>query len=156
MLALTDRPIAVLVNDIGAVNVDAALVRTRTTDTIELTDGCVCCEMTEGIGVAFNALRQRPTPPDHVVIELSGAANPGRVAPWGNSPGFRLDGVVVTVDALAAAGIDAEPVEGPRFREQLAWADLAVLTKADLVDACLLYTSPSPRDQRGSRMPSSA
>ena len=27
---------------------------------------------------------------------------------------------------------------------------------AQLVDDCLLYTSPSPRDQRGSRMPSSA
>ena len=43
LLGRTDRPIAVLVNDVGEVNVDAALISRRSSDTIELTDGCVCC-----------------------------------------------------------------------------------------------------------------
>ena len=42
LLRRTDRPIAVLVNDVGEINIDAALLQRRSADTIELTDGCVC------------------------------------------------------------------------------------------------------------------
>ena len=42
------------------------------------------------------------------------------------------------------------------FDDFLRLADQHVANGADLLDVCLLYTSPSPRDQRGSRMPSSA
>ena len=51
LLASADRRYAVLVNDIGAVNVDAALVARRDGDTIELTDGCVCCSLVDGFAL---------------------------------------------------------------------------------------------------------
>lgn len=135
VLAATDRPIAVLVNDVGAVNVDASLVRRRHGDTIELTDGCVCCSLAGGLAAAFDGLRSRPEPPDHVILELSGVADPARVAPWADSDGFRLDGVVVLVDSEQFLDRLDDPATGPSVETQIAAADLFVLSKLDLADA---------------------
>ena len=134
ILAETDRPIAVIVNDVGAINIDAKLIRKRSGDTIELTDGCVCCSSIDGFGVAFDQIRERPEPPEHVIVELSGVAEPANVVPWGQSAGFLLDGVivVVAVDQL----LDAEMPEWIRTHldRQVREADLLVLTKTDLAD----------------------
>lgn len=135
VLARTDRPIAVFVNDVGEVNLDARLIRRRHGDTIELTDGCVCCSLSDGFGAAFDQLRTRVEPPDHVLVELSGVADPARVRPWGRSAGFVLDGVVTVVDAVRAASLAADPLVGAAVRAQLAAADLVVLTKLDLASA---------------------
>jgi len=135
VLAKTDRPIAVLVNDVGAVNIDAALVRRSHGDTIELTDGCVCCSLAGGLAAAFDGLRSRPDAPDHVILELSGVADPARVAPWADSDGFRLDGVVVLVDAEQFPDRLDDPATGPAVRQQVAAADLFVLSKLDLASS---------------------
>lgn len=134
LLSVTDRPIAVVVNDVGAINIDASLIRRRHGDTIELTNGCVCCSSIDELGAAFDLIRARPTAPDHVIVELSGVAELGRMLPWGQSAGFVLDGLVVIVAA-------DQLLEGvlPRWVEdhlltQIAAADLIVLTKTDLVD----------------------
>lgn len=135
VLAETDRPIAVIVNDVGAINIDAKLIRKRSGDTIELTDGCVCCSSIEGFGAAFDQIRERPEPPEHVIVELSGVAEAGNVLPWGSSAGFLLDGVVIVaaVDQL----VEASMPEWIRTHvdRQVGEADLIVLTKADLADA---------------------
>ncbi|MCX6522606.1 MAG: GTP-binding protein [Actinobacteria bacterium] len=135
VLRHADRPIAVIVNDVGSINIDAALVRRRHGDTIELTDGCVCCSSIDGLGAAFDQIRARPTPPDHVIVELSGVAEPERMLPWGRSAGFVLDGLVVVV-----AADQLEPGRLPEWvhvhlDSQIRAADLLVLTKTDLVDA---------------------
>ena len=132
LLARTDRPIAVLVNDVGAVNIDASLIARTHGDTVELTDGCICCSLAGGLAEAFSTLRDRPSPPDHVVIELSGVADPRRVVPWASSPGFRLDGVVVIVDTTAFLDREADPSTGPHLRAQLEAADIVMLSKLDL------------------------
>jgi G3E family GTPase len=134
VLRHADRPIAVIVNDVGSIDVDAALVRRRHGDTIELTDGCVCCSSIDGLGAAFDQIRARPTPPDHVIVELSGVAEPERMLPWGRSAGFVLDGLVVVV-----AADQLEPGRLPEWvhihlDSQIRAADLLVLTKTDLVD----------------------
>ncbi len=134
LLARTSRPIAVLVNDVGTVNVDAALVRRRSGDTIEFTDGCVCCGLSEGLGAALDSIRQRPEPPAHVVLELSGVAEPARVVPWSRSAGFRLDGVVVLADAEQLPEQLATEVVASSVKAQLAAADLIITTKLDLVN----------------------
>lgn len=134
VLAHADRPIAVIVNDVGAVNIDARLVRRRHGDTIELTNGCVCCTSIDEIGAAFDLLRARATPPDHVVVELSGVAEPQNMLWWGRSAGFQLDGLVVVVAAdQLAPGALADWVQG-HIRTHVAAADLLVLTKTDAVD----------------------
>ena len=132
VLPRTEQPIAVLVNDVGSVNVDASLIRRTHGDTIELTDGCVCCSLAGGLAEAFDGLRARPVPPDHVILEMSGVADPARVAPWAGSDGFRLDGIVVLADTDQLDERLADPATGPAVRSQLAAADLFVLTKLDL------------------------
>jgi len=135
LLAVTDRPIAVLVNDVGEINIDASLIARRHGDTVELTDGCVCCSLIDGFGAAFDQLRARDTPPDHVVVELSGVADPDRMTPWGNSAGFVLDGVVVVVAADQLLATDQPTGVTEAITSQIAKADLIVLTKTDLVGA---------------------
>jgi G3E family GTPase len=135
LLAYADRPIAVIVNDVGSVNVDAALIRTHHGDTIELTDGCVCCSAINGIGAAFDQIRARLEPPDHVVIELSGVAESQRMLPWGDSAGFMLDGVVIVVAAeQLIAGVWPEWLQS-HIESEVISADLVVLTKTDLISA---------------------
>ena len=133
LLAYADRPIAVIVNDVGTINIDASLIRKRHGDTIELTNGCICCSSIDEVGAAFDQLRLRPEPPDHVVVELSGIAEPQRMLPWGHSAGFRLDGVVVVVAADQLID-DAMPAWiRHHITAQIAIADLLILTKTDLV-----------------------
>ncbi|MCP5025540.1 MAG: hypothetical protein GY929_04570 [Actinomycetia bacterium] len=145
LLARTDVPIAVLVNDVGAVNVDARLVARRHGDTVELTDGCVCCSLSRGLADAFDTLRARPQPPEHVIVELSGLADPHRVTPWAESLGFRLDGVVVLADADQVLDQLTADFVGDHVRRQIEAADLVVLTKTDLV-------SPDRVDEVRARM----
>lgn len=136
LLATTDRPIAVMVNDVGEVNIDVRLIKRRHGDTIELTDGCVCCSLSEGFGAAFDQIRSREEPPDHIVVELSGVAEPSRVLPWSKSAGFKLDGVVTIVDAEQfLERVDGDVVTGHTMVAQLEAADLVILTKLDLIDA---------------------
>ena len=134
VLATTDRPVAVFVNDVGSVNVDARLIRRLSGDTLELTDGCVCCSLSDGFGAAFDQLRAREVPPDHLVIELSGVADPTRVLPWGRSAGFRLDGVVTMIDAVHHLERVDDPIIGHTLDAQVAAADLLVITKTQMVE----------------------
>ena len=126
------RRLAVLVNDIGSVNVDAALIADHDGRTMSLSNGCVCCSIADDLGPALEEIRSLPEPPDHVVMELSGVAEPARVAPWGDTAGFRLDGVVVAVDADQYVDLAARADIGDSVRAQVAAADLLLLTKTDL------------------------
>ena len=134
VLAVADRPIAVVVNDAGVINVDAALIRGCDGDAIELTDGCVCCESIDDMGGALDTIRARPEPPDHLVSELSGVAEPVNVLPWARSAGFLLDGVVIVV-AVDQLVDDLPDWVRVHVEAQIAAADLLVLSKTDLATA---------------------
>ena len=133
LLLATDRPIAVLVNDVGAINVDAALIRRRHGDTVELTNGCICCSSIDEAGQAFDRIRSRAVPPDHVIVELSGVAEPQRMMPWAQSAGFVLDGLVVVVAADQLADGALPEWIAAHLVAQVKAADLLLLTKTDLV-----------------------
>jgi G3E family GTPase len=147
ILAATDRPIAVIVNDVGTINVDAALIKRRSGDVLELTDGCVCCSSIDGFGAAFDQIRSRELPPEHVIVELSGVAEPANVIPWGSSAGFLLDGVVV----VAAVDQMVDPTMPDWVRthldRQIGEADLIVLTKTDLADASSIAAAQARLDE---------
>ena len=134
LLRRTDRPIAVLVNDVGEVNIDATLLKRRSGDTIELTDGCVCCSIKDSLSATLAELRARSTPPDHVIIELSGVADPTQVLPWANSDGFRLDGLITLADATGVLERLADERTEPLILRQLEPADVVVVSKSNLVD----------------------
>ena len=132
VLATTDRPVAVFVNDVGSVNVDARLIRRLSGDTLELTDGCVCCSLSDGFGAAFDQLRAREVPPDHLVIELSGVAEPARVVGWASTAGFALDAVVTLADLDQLHLRAADPRVADTVERQLAAAHVVLATKGDL------------------------
>ena len=133
LLKTTDRPVAVIVNDVGKINIDAKLIKEQSGDTIELSDGCVCCSSIEGFGAAFDTIRARDVPPEHVVVELSGVAEPGRMLPWGRSAGFKLDGVMTLVAADQFLSLLKRIDIGQTLQEQVRAADVLAVTKADLV-----------------------
>lgn len=127
-----DRRLVVLVNDVGAVNVDAALIADHDGETLTLTNGCVCCAIADDFGQTLERVRSMPLRPDHVVLEVSGVGEPARVAPWANTTGFRLDGIVVAADADQIVELAERRFVGDTIREQLRSADIVLLTKTDL------------------------
>ncbi|MFP5486905.1 MAG: CobW family GTP-binding protein [Acidimicrobiia bacterium] len=128
------RRIVALVNDVGAVNVDAALVAEHDGATLTLTNGCVCCALGDDLVTALEQVRAMTPPPDQVVMELSGVGEPARLAPWADTTGFRLDGIVVLADADQIVELAERRYVGDTISAQLAAADLVLLTKTDLVD----------------------
>ncbi len=135
MLARTDIPIAVMVNDVGEINIDAALIERQGADTLDLSGGCVCCSLKNGFLEAFDQVRARPTPPELVVVEMSGIANPASAAGFASTPGFQLDSIVVLADLDQFLDWEDESsVVADAVRAQIYAADVVLLSKRSLVD----------------------
>ncbi len=128
-----DRRLAVLVNDFGAINIDAELVESREGETISLRNGCICCSVGGDFIGELALLRDRADPPEHVVVEASGVADPGAIVVLGDMPGYRRDAAVVVADAETVRERAAAEATGHQILGQLRAADLLVLNKTDLV-----------------------
>lgn len=127
---------AVLVNDFGALNIDAGLIAATHGDTTALTNGCVCCQIGDDLGRALVDVIEAKKPFDAVVIEASGVSDPWRIAQIGMAaPELSLEGVIVLVDASAVAQQSADPLLADTLVRQLKSADLVVVNKADLASA---------------------
>src|ERR1700709_656345 len=90
-----DRRLAVLVNDFGAINIDAELVESREGEMLTLSNGCICCGIGGDFIAALASLRDVDDPPEQVVVEASGVADPAQIAAFGDIPGYVRDAVVV-------------------------------------------------------------
>lgn len=131
LLSSATQRIAVVVNDFGSVNVDASLIRERHNDTIELTNGCICCAVGESLADVLFSILERTELPDIVVIEASGVANPAAVAAFAHIEGFHHLGNVVLVDATHALETAHDPLVGRTFALQVQVAQLLAITKSD-------------------------
>ena len=129
-----DRRLAVLVNDFGAINIDAELVQSRDGEMVSLKNGCICCGVAGDFIGELALLRDRSDPPEHVVVEASGVADPGAIVVLGDLPGYRKDAAVVVADAETVRERAAHDVTGHQILGQLRAADLLVLNKTDLVE----------------------
>jgi G3E family GTPase len=133
---LAGRRVAVLVNDFGAINVDASLIDARTADTIALSNGCVCCQIGDDLTMALVRILEAPEPFDAIVVEASGVSDPWRIAQIARAdPTLVLEGIFVVVDASAVVAQAADPLLADTIARQLRAADLVLLNKVDLVDA---------------------
>ncbi len=127
--------VAVVVNEHGAVGIDAELLSARVRELVEITGGCVCCTTQAELVRALEQLASSASPPKRILVETSGAASPAGVlraiatgARRGETGAHVLDGVITVVDA---ARIDAL-LEGHDLAiEQLGYADVIVLSRAD-------------------------
>ena len=161
------RRIAVIVNEFGDAGFDAGLVEECAAkacapgDIVELTNGCICCTVADDFIPTMDKLLSRDRQLDAIVIETSGLALPQPLLKAFDWPAVRtratVDGVVTVVDALALSEgrvtIDEDAVAAQRtadgsldhdnpieevFEDQLACADLVVLSKSDLVSPAAL------------------
>ncbi|KXV16938.1 cobalamin biosynthesis protein CobW [Caballeronia megalochromosomata] len=137
LLTNTDgRRVTVLVNDFGSVNIDAALIRERSDDVIGLENGCVCCSIGGKLMETLIDISAREVRPDLLVIEASGVSDPVRIAQVGMlDREFRLQGIVVAVDAQRIDETLADAYVGDIARRQIEGATSIVLTKTDLLPA---------------------
>ena len=130
---------AVLVNDFGSVNVDAEAIASTGADTIELTNGCTCCTIGGDLTLALKSVLARPDPPDAIVIEASGVANPAGVARLAAChPGLAPAVTIVVADAETIRSRVDDKYVGGLVRRQLDGADAIVLAKTDLVSSAAL------------------
>lgn len=133
------RRIAVLVNDFGALNIDAALVAQAGGDAIALHNGCVCCAIGDDLSQALGRVLDAQPPFDAVVVEASGVSDPWRIAQVALvDRALSLAGVLLLVDSAALASQLADPLLTDTLTRPLAHADLVLLNKADAAgDAAL-------------------
>ncbi len=129
------RRIAVLVNDFGALPIDADLIEGGSGDTLAIAGGCVCCSFGSDLVAALRKIAARKPAPDHLLIEASGVALPAAIAATVTLvPGFANDGIVVLADAETVRERAADRYLGDTIERQLREAELVLLTKPDLVD----------------------
>ena len=123
---------AVLVNDFGDINIDESLIRSESDDgtVIGLSNGCICCSISDDLSKALDALREMPV--KHVILETSGVAEPLRVWRHCHYPGFIPKAAVVLVDASNHAKRSQDKYVGSLVRAQVEQAHLLVLSKTDL------------------------
>lgn len=129
--------VGVLVNDFGAINIDAELVEGVEENTIRLSNGCVCCEVRDDLVSSLEQFLTRTEAVEYMILEASGVADPeGIVMTFLNQRYerlLRLDSITCLVDAegIFADG-DNERLNMLKMR-QIGFADLVVLNKVDLV-----------------------
>ncbi len=127
---------AVLVNDFGAVNVDAGLIAAHDGRTMALTNGCICCSLSDGFVETMLRLMADPGTFDHVIVEASGVAEPGRIMDFARlDPALAPDAILTLADAETVLDRLADPRIGDIVARQIAQADLLLLNKIDLVAA---------------------
>ena len=129
------RRIAVLINDFGDLQIDAALISQRSATTIGLRNGCVCCSLAGGLVNALSEALALDPRPDHVVVEASGVSDPRRIAQVARAgAGFSPEATLVVVAADQIETLARDRYVGDTVIAQLAAADLLILNKMDLVD----------------------
>lgn len=137
---LTNRQgwrVAVVENEFGEIPVDGGLVLATKEDLIVFSNGCVCCKIRGDLVKTLNELSRPPGRYDAVLIETTGLADPSPVVQSffvdeELKSKMRLDAVVTVVDCKhIALHLDSSP----EAREQIAFADVVLLNKTDLVSA---------------------
>jgi G3E family GTPase len=128
--------VGVLVNDFGAINIDAELVVGVDDNMISLANGCVCCEIRDDLVDSVVALLALPDDIEYVLLEASGVADPAGIFVTFNDPNLRdrirLDSVTCVVDAdQVFAHPEYPPLMDLKLR-QVGFADMLILNKVDL------------------------
>ncbi|WP_071796628.1 cobalamin biosynthesis protein CobW [Natronohydrobacter thiooxidans] len=158
------RRLAVVVNEFGTVGVDGEILKScaipdcPAENIVELSNGCICCTVADDFIPTVEALLKLEPKPDHILIETSGLALPKPLLKAFDWPEIRsritVDGVIALADAEAVAAgrfapdiaavdaqreaddsIDHETPLSEVFEDQIACADLVLLTKPDLAGA---------------------
>jgi G3E family GTPase len=128
------RRVGVLLNEFGEISIDSRLIARQDDTVLELTNGCVCCTVRDDLLQSIATLLERPQPPEHIVVETTGLADPVPVAGQLLDPrvqsDIRLDAIVTLVDA---ANFDRNLERAEQAYSQIATGDIVLVNKTDLV-----------------------
>jgi len=129
------KRIAVIENEFGEIGIDQALVINAEEEVFEMNNGCICCTVRGDLIRILGNLMKRRDKFDHILVETTGMADPGPVAQTFFVDDelkhmFALDGIVTLVDAKH---VHLHIEDSSECKEQIAFADVLVLNKTDLV-----------------------
>ena len=128
-----DLKVAVLVNEFGDINIDSQLLISTEDDMVELSNGCICCTINEGLVDAVYRILEREDRIDCMVIETTGVADPLPIILTFLGTELRdltrLDSVLTVVDSET---FTPDHFDSEAAFKQVAFADIVLLNKTDL------------------------
>ena len=129
------KKFAVVINEFGELGVDNDLVVDTDEEVFEMNNGCICCTVRGDLIRIIGGLMRRRDRFDGIIVETTGLADPAPVAQTFFADedvkrATRLDAIVTVVDAKH---LPARLTDSPEAQEQIAFADIIVLNKMDLV-----------------------
>ena len=129
------RKFAVIVNEFGAIGIDNDLVVGADEEIFEMNNGCICCTVRGDLIRIIEGLLKRKGKFDAIIVETTGLADPAPVAQTffvdaDVSNAARLDAVVTVADAK---WLVERLKDAPEAKSQIAFADVIILNKTDLV-----------------------
>ncbi|MCL5046352.1 MAG: GTP-binding protein [Actinobacteria bacterium] len=134
LLAGQGLRVGVVVNEFGEIGIDQKLIVRRDEDLVELANGCICCTRQDDLLQAVALILDRPHPPDYLLVETTGLADPLPIARQFLQPRVldlvRLDSIITLVDA---ANFDANLERAEIAYNQIVYGDILLLNKVDLV-----------------------
>jgi hypothetical protein len=131
--------VAVIVNDFGAINIDADLISDTDADTIALSNGCVCCTMGTDLAMTLRQLALRENQPCHLIIEASGVSDPIAITNTVMAEsGFSYAGIITLVDGKNAEALFDDEDIAPQITQQIRAADLTLISKCESLAPSLL------------------
>ena len=126
---------AVIVNEFGEIGIDNDLVVNTDEEVFEMNNGCICCTVRGDLISIMDGLMKRKGKFDAIIVETTGLADPAPVAQTffmdqDVADAARLDAVVTVADAK---WLSDRLKDAPEAKNQIAFADVIVLNKIDLV-----------------------
>lgn len=128
------RRIAAVVNDFGAINIDAELLAGASDGVVSLANGCICCSLEGDLLRTLSALLRRDPKPEYIVIETSGVADPADIVRNLMDPVILREAPLETVVCVLDTTAPPAAFEDALQRSQLRVADIVALSKLDLAD----------------------
>ena len=137
ILQNTQRPIGVLVNDFGELNIDEKLILNQDDLTISLTNGCVCCNLNDDLGASLNFMLNLNI--EAVILESSGVALPIKMSNYGSTwPGYTLNRTITVVEGNTLSELLLDKFVCKTVEAQIIQSDLIYLNRFTEKDIDLL------------------
>ena len=137
ILQSTKKPIGVLVNDFGELNIDEQLILNQDDLTIALTNGCVCCNLNDDLGASLEFMLDQDI--DAALLESSGVALPVKMSNYGSTwPGYNLNQTITVVEGRTIKDLLLDKFVSKTVEAQIIQSDLIYLNRFSTEDVDLI------------------
>jgi G3E family GTPase len=134
--------VAVLVNEFGDINIDSQFLIAQEDTMVELSNGCICCTINNGLIEAVYQVLERPDRMDYLIVETTGVADPLPIALTFLGTDLRdlthLDSIITVIDCDTFD--PQETYNSDAAINQIAYGDILILNKTDLVSSTKLQS----------------